>query len=50
MEAVGRKNADAALLTALAGGATVRRAAEQAEVSERTAYRRLEDAGFLHKN
>jgi hypothetical protein len=46
MAAGGRKNADDALATALAGGAPVRAAAERAGVSERTAYRRLADAAF----
>ncbi len=41
-----RKNADGALITALASGATVAAAAEQAGVSERTVYRRLEDDSF----
>jgi hypothetical protein len=45
----GRKNRDTALLTALAGGATVRQAAEQAGVSERTAFRRLADADFARE-
>jgi hypothetical protein len=42
----GRKNADAVLMGALAGGATVQDAARQAGIGERTAYRRLEDAAF----
>jgi hypothetical protein len=41
-----RKNADAALITALASGATVARAAEQAGVSERTVWRRLQADDF----
>ena len=41
-----RKNADPALIAALAGGATVQDAARQAGVSERTAHRRLDDAAF----
>lgn len=41
-----RKNADTALVAALAGGATVEAAAKLAGVSERTVYRRLENAGF----
>jgi hypothetical protein len=41
MAGSGRKNADAALLAALAGGATVQEAASSAGISERTAYRRL---------
>jgi hypothetical protein len=42
----GRKNADAALALALAGGATVEGAARSAGVSPRTAYRRLDDPAF----
>ena len=41
-----RKNADAALLAALAGGATVREAARTARVSERTLYGRRGDDSF----
>ena len=41
-----RSNADGRLLAALAGGATVADAAGQASVSERTAWRRLNDAAF----
>lgn len=37
---------DDALILALAAGATVRKAAEQAGISERTAHRRLADADF----
>lgn len=44
--ASGRKNADAALLAALAGGATIAQAAQQAGVSERTAHRRLAEPAF----
>jgi hypothetical protein len=44
----GRKNGDAALVVALAGGATVQEAARAAGVSERTVYRRLEDGTFRH--
>ena len=40
------KNAGGVLLAALAGGATHQEAATQAGVSERTAYRRLEDPAF----
>jgi uncharacterized protein (UPF0147 family) len=40
------KAADQALLTALAIGATVQNAAIKAGMSERTAYRRLEDPKF----
>ena len=49
MAAGGRKNADAALIAALAGGATVRDAAAAARVGERTVYRRLEDAEFTRR-
>ena len=45
----GRKNADAALIAALATGATVRDAAAAAGVAERTVYRRLEDPTFRHQ-
>jgi hypothetical protein len=38
--------ADAALLAALAGGATVTLAAEQAGIAPRTAWRRLDDPDF----
>jgi hypothetical protein len=41
-----KKNADYALVAALAGGSSVREAAEQARVAERTVYRRLEDPDF----
>jgi hypothetical protein len=41
-----RSGADAVLIAALASGLTVQDAATQAHVSERTARRRLEDAGF----
>ena len=41
-----RKRADDALLLALACGAPVKAAAERAGVSERTAYRRLDDPEF----
>ena len=44
-----RRNADAALIAALAGGATVREAAGAARVGERTVYRRLEDAEFKRR-
>jgi len=37
---------DDELILALAAGATVREAAEQAGISERTAHRRLADADF----
>jgi hypothetical protein len=46
MAGSGRKNADAVLIAALAGGKTIRAAAETADVSERTVYRRLESAAF----
>jgi hypothetical protein len=46
MAGSGRKNADTALLAALAAGLTVSKAAAKAGVSERTAYRRLEDPDF----
>jgi hypothetical protein len=49
MAASGRKNADAALLASLAGGATVRKAAARAGVSERTAYRRLREEAFRRR-
>ena len=42
----GRRHADPALIAALAGGATIAEAAIRAGVSERTVYRRLEDADF----
>ena len=42
----GRHNADAALVAALAGGATVGQAATVAGVGERTAYRRLAEPDF----
>jgi hypothetical protein len=42
----GRKNADAALALALAGGATVEAAARSAGVSPRTAFRRSADPAF----
>ena len=46
MAEIGRHNDDDGLILALATGQPVRDAAEQAGVSERTAYRRLEDAEF----
>lgn len=46
MAAGGRQNADTALIAALTTGATIKEAAKAAKVSERTAYRRLEDAAF----
>jgi AcrR family transcriptional regulator len=45
----GRSNADAALLAALASGATVRDAAKSAGVAERTVYRRLDDPEFRRR-
>ncbi|MCH8148260.1 MAG: hypothetical protein IH987_09755 [Planctomycetes bacterium] len=42
----GRKNADQALMLALACGATVESAARKSGVSESTVYRRLKDLGF----
>jgi hypothetical protein len=42
----GRKNADEALLLALACGATVESAAAKAGVTPRTAHRRLKDPAF----
>ena len=41
-----RKNADESLVTSPASGLTVREAAQKAKISERTVYRRLEDAEF----
>lgn len=45
----GRKNADEALLMALACGATVENAARSAGVSPRTAHRRLADSAFQQR-
>jgi len=42
----GRRNADEALLAALACGATVENAARTAGISARTAHRRLKEEGF----
>src|SRR6516225_10171854 len=42
-----RQGADRALLQALACGASVENAARKAGMSERTAYRRLDDPAFL---
>jgi transposase-like protein len=42
----GRKKGEAALVAALAGGKTVRAAAEEAGVGETTVYRRLRDERF----
>ena len=44
-----RKNADSALITGLACGGTVEAAAKTAGVSERTAFRRLEDPSFRRR-
>jgi hypothetical protein len=43
------KQADQALLLALACGATVEHAARKAGISERTAYRRLDNAAFVQQ-
>jgi len=45
----GREKGDDALLLALAAGATVREAARQARVCERTAARRLADPDFRRR-
>ena len=42
----GRLNADDLLASALASGSTIRDAAKTAEVSERTAHRRMSDPAF----
>jgi phenylalanyl-tRNA synthetase beta subunit len=44
-----RKGADQVLLLALACGATVENAAHKAGISERTAYRRLDDPAFVQQ-
>ena len=44
-----RRMADIALIAALAGGATVADAARAADVSERTAFRRLQDPAFQER-
>ena len=49
MVAGGRKNADSALIAALAGGATVRDAAAAAGVGEMTVYRRLKESEFRRR-
>ena len=49
MVAGGRKSADAALIAALAGGATVRDAAATARVGEMTVYRRLREPDFRRR-
>lgn len=46
MKASGRRNADCALIAALATGMTIAAASKQAGVSEMTAYRRLNDPEF----
>jgi hypothetical protein len=45
----GRKNADSALIGALAAGGTAEYAARQAGVSERTVYRRLGEPDFRRR-
>ncbi len=49
MAGSGRKNGDSTLVLALAAGTTVKEAAEQVGVGERTVYRRLEDAEFQRR-
>jgi hypothetical protein len=49
MAAGGRKTADEALALGLASGLTIEAAARQAEVSPRTAYRRLEEPAFRRR-
>ncbi len=44
-----RKNANEALITALAGGSKIEDAAREAGISESTAYRRLRDPDFRKK-
>jgi len=44
-----RSSADSALVAALAGGYTVAGAAARAHVSERTVYRRLDEAAFCQQ-
>jgi hypothetical protein len=44
----GVRKGQAVFLTALAGGATVRDAAREAGISERTAHRRMRDPGFRY--
>jgi transposase len=46
MAGSGRKNADRALMLALACGATIENAARKSGISESTVYRRLKDPGF----
>jgi AcrR family transcriptional regulator len=45
----GKKGGDEALVLALSSGVSVAKAAEQAGVSQRTVYRRLEDPAFRQK-
>jgi hypothetical protein len=45
----GRRNADEALLLALACGATVEAAAQKAGISQATAYRRLAEPAFRQR-
>src|SRR5262245_18970597 len=45
----GRRNADEVLLSALACGATIATAADKAGISERTAYRRLQEPAFQQR-
>jgi len=44
-----RRKGDAGLITALAGGRTIRDAARTSGVSEATVYRRLEDPAFRQR-
>ena len=46
MASGGRQNTESTLLLALACGATIEKAAEKAQVSVRTVYRRLAEASF----
>ena len=46
MSVIGNRKGDSALITALAGGATVKEAAHRAGVAECTAHRRLDDPEF----
>jgi DNA-binding LacI/PurR family transcriptional regulator len=49
MVAGGRRNADSALVTALAAGGTVEASARAAGVSETTVYRRLREPAFRQR-
>ena len=49
MAGAGKKKIDAALIAALAWGATIESAAQKANVSERTVYRRLTDPAFQER-